>query len=88
MIEFIGILVTLFVQWLKKRFNTSEYVTLVIVAIVSMIAATIYVILNGTDFWATLIRVLEVSGSIYAYIILRFKDKESPPVQVVGRSVN
>jgi len=88
MIEFVGIIVTLFVQWLKKKLKTDEYSTLVIVAFVSIIAATVYAILGGTEFWETLVRIVEVAGAIYAYIILRFKDIESPPIQVVGRSVN
>jgi hypothetical protein len=71
----VGVLVSLLVQYLKSTLGTREYVTLGIVAALSILGAGLYVTVKDTRFWPTLLEVLKWAGAIYSFIILRFEGK-------------
>lgn len=70
----IGAVVSIIVQILKKRFNTQEFETLALVFGGCIIAATLYVFLQGTEYWDTVIQVITTAGAFYAFVIKRLED--------------
>lgn len=72
-IAFIGVVVSLLTQGIKKWFGTNEYLTLCAVAVLSLIGAVMFVGIQSAGFWPQLLQILEVAGSFYAFILLRFK---------------
>jgi hypothetical protein len=71
----VGVAVTLLVQFLKNIAGTSEFGTLAIVVVVSLLAAWAYVALKDKNFWQSLIQVLSFAGATYTYIVQRFESK-------------
>ena len=69
----LGGAVSLLVQWLKSEFETSEYKTLGVLFVVSLIAATIYTYLVSAGYWQTVAQILMTAGAFYTFVIARFK---------------
>lgn len=69
---FLGILVSLLVQGIKNFTNASEYVTLCIVAVISLAAAAVYTYLVQAGLWESFAQILMTSGAFYTFIIQRF----------------
>lgn len=72
-IAIVGVAVSLLVQWLKKQFGTNEYMTLVVVLAISLIAAGVYTYLIAAGYWESVLAVLLTAGSFYTFILARFK---------------
>jgi len=73
MIYFIGIIVSLLVQWLKGKYGTSSWKTLGILLGVSVIAAGIYTYLSYAGLWEITAQVLVTAGAFYTFVIARFE---------------
>lgn len=71
----IGAAVSLLIQWLKERMGTSEWGTLGILFLVSVLAAAVYTYLVNVGLWETVYNVLVTAGAFYAFIIQRFTAK-------------
>lgn len=71
----LGIIVSLLVVYLKKKYKTEEYKTLAVLLGLSLGVSGAYVFLRDyTEFLPTIIQILETAGVFYAFVILRFKD--------------
>lgn len=68
-----GVLVAGLVQWLKNKYKTSEYGTLGIVALLSVLAAGAYTLLSAYGYWDTLYQVIVTAGAVYVYLLKRFE---------------
>lgn len=71
----IGAAVSLFIQWLKNRTGTSEYMTLFILLLASVFASACYTFLVYAELWETVKMVLLTAGAFYAFVIQRFTSK-------------
>lgn len=69
----VGAIVAAMVQYLKKKFGTNSSITLLVVAVISVIAGTIYYFLQNTEYIATIISILGFAGAVYTYILKRFE---------------
>lgn len=72
MITIIGAGVSLLVQWLKTITNLSEYATLAVLFVISLIAAAVYTALQAAGYWETVASILVLAGSFYTFVIARF----------------
>lgn len=68
----IGSAVSLLTQWLKTQFKTSEYKTLGVLLVVSLVAAFIYTYLVSAGYWQTVASTLVVAGAFYTFVLQRF----------------
>lgn len=75
MIYFIGIVVSLLIQWLKTKYGTSNWKTLAILLTVSIVAALIYTYFSYLGVWESVAAILTTAGAFYAFIIQRFEQK-------------
>lgn len=75
-LSFVGVIVSLFIQWLKNKMKTDKLGTLTIVAFVSLIVAIIYWFFQGTGILEAFISILGFAGATYSFIILRFKEDD------------
>lgn len=75
MLTIIGVGVSLLVAWLKKVYATNEYKTLFVLLLVSLAAATFYVLIKDTSYWKAIFAILEAAGAFYAFILQRFNQK-------------
>lgn len=69
----IGALVSLIVQFLKKKLGTDTMGTMFAVLMISFIGAAAYVLLVDTPIWQTLLQVIITAGAFYTFIIKRFE---------------
>lgn len=69
----IGALVSLIVEVLKKQFGTSEYKTLGVLLVISLVAAAAYTYLVTAGYWQTVASVLVLAGAFYTFVLARFK---------------
>jgi hypothetical protein len=74
----IGAVVSLLVQAIKKYIGTSEWWTLAVVVVISILGGFVYYAWGTTPYWQSFVEVLTTAGGIYTYIIHRF---EKPVVQ-------
>lgn len=65
--------VALAVQVIKNYFGTSEYKTLAVVFVLSLVAAIIYTTLVAAGYWTAVLNIMTVAGAIYTYILARFE---------------
>lgn len=70
---FIGVVVSLIIQFIKNKLGTGTTATMFAVVMFSFIGAASYVLLSNTSFWPTILQVITVSGAFYAFIIQRFE---------------
>lgn len=68
-----GAVVSLVVQAIKNWGKTSEYATLAIVVVVSLVAGAIYHYLGNTPMWTTFYQILISAGAVYTYLIQRIE---------------
>lgn len=69
----IGAVVSGIVELIKKYFGTTEYITLAIVAVLSILSAWGYSYLVEVGLWQSFYQILLVAGGIYVFIIKRFE---------------
>lgn len=69
----IAAVVTLMVQWIKKIAGTSEFKTLILVVLMSLIGGAVYFTLSHLGYWDSFERILVYSGAFYTFIIRRFE---------------
>jgi hypothetical protein len=67
----IGAIVSLIVQFVKGK--NSQYVTLAILAVLSLAAAGLYTVLVDTGYWDAVYGILVTAGAFYAFVIQRFE---------------
>jgi hypothetical protein len=77
----IGALVSLVVQALKSKFG-GGWKTLAILAIVSLVAASLYTALVAVGYWQVVASVLVTAGAFYAFVIQRFEGSSAPSAPV------
>lgn len=70
---FIGVLVSLVAQRVKKYAGSNQYLSLVIVAVLSIAGAGVYAFLSETQGLATVTRILVTAGAFHNFIIRRFE---------------
>lgn len=68
----IGAVVSLIVQFAKK-YSPNEWVTLLSVVLLSVVAAAVYQYFVATDLWGTAVVILGTAGAFYTFIIQRFE---------------
>lgn len=73
---FLGVVVSLVVQTIKKVAGTSEYATLGITALVAFVGAAGYYFLAQTDFWPSLLQIGAYAGAFYTFILARFPNAQ------------
>jgi hypothetical protein len=69
----IGVIVGLFVQYLKRKLGTDVAGTYLVVLLLSFVAAGTYVLIKDTTLWPAILQIMTVAGAFYAYIIRRFE---------------
>ena len=67
-----GIVVSLLVQYIKTKFATTEYATIAIAVVLSLVGAIGYMILLHLGLFETALKVFTIAGAFYVYIIKRF----------------
>ena len=70
----IGVIVSVIVQFLKKKFGTNTQATLVAVIVISILAGSTYFMIKETSLWQPIVSILGFAGAVYTYIIQRFED--------------
>lgn len=68
----IGAAVSLLVQWLKG-FGKNQWHTLAMLLAISIGAAGVYTYLVEAGFWQSIVGILMVAGTFYAFILQRFE---------------
>jgi len=71
----VGAIVSLLIQFIKNTVGTSEYGTLAMVVVISLLGAWAYMALADTKYWDTFLKVLLGAGGIYSLLIQRFESK-------------
>lgn len=69
----IGVVVSLIVQAVKKYAGTNTLWTLLSVLILSIVGAVGYSYLQSAGLWTSILPVLTMAGSFYAFVIARFE---------------
>lgn len=69
----LGVGVSALVQFVKIKYGTKEYPTLLILAGVAVGAAFLFQFLVGAGYWELLKKILVTAGAFYAFIIKRFQ---------------
>lgn len=72
---FLGAAVSLIVQFLKKKFGSKTTETMLFVLIMSICAASFYVLLVDTSIWPTIVQIFVAAGAFYAFVIKRFDEQ-------------
>jgi hypothetical protein len=70
---FLAAAASLLVQTLKNVFETSEYMTLAVLLVVSLGIAGVYASLQSLGLWETLVPIIVWAGAIYTYFLQRFE---------------
>jgi hypothetical protein len=66
---FVGILVSLVVQFIKTRFKTTQIGTLLAVAVMAIVGSTAAYFLTEYDLYEVVLQILATAGAFYAFII-------------------
>ena len=69
----LGIGISGLIQWLKNKYKTNEYMTLLVLAGVAILGSLLYTGLSSTGYWDALYQILVTAGAFYAYILKRFE---------------
>lgn len=72
----VGAVVSLLVQWLKKKYGTEGLKTTGIVLALSLLAGTAYYFLEGTEMWGAFLHILATASTAYALVFNQLKTKE------------
>lgn len=70
-----GALVSLIVETVKRYTGSTEWVTLGVLAVVSLAGAGIYVALKDSSYWPTFYAILVQAAAFYTIIVQRFKSQ-------------
>lgn len=76
MIYFIGIGVSILIQWLKNSYGTSGMKTVFILFLVSLAAAVGYTYLSYLGVWESVAKILMTAGAFYSFVIQRFETEK------------
>lgn len=71
---FSGVLVSLFIELLKKKFNLSGLGTMTVLAGLAVGSSTAYYFLQKYGFLEAFLQIMTVAGAFYAFIIKNKKD--------------
>lgn len=80
-IIFGGVLVSLVVEFTKKKFNLNAAGVMIFVAVLSLLGGVAYKLLLTYGLWEAFIGVIASAGAFYAFIIKNVKDISSSPVE-------
>lgn len=69
----LGIGISGLIQWLKNKYKTSEYVTLLILGAVALLGSFLYTWLSSAGYWEAVYNILVTAGAFYAFILKRFE---------------
>lgn len=72
-IIFGGVIVSLIVQYLKTKYGTKEWTTLLLSVLLSIVGAVGYVILLHTGLWGEAVKIFIMASAFYAVIVKRFQ---------------
>lgn len=75
---FLGVVVSGLIQWLKNKYKTGEYVTLLILAGISLVGAGLFTWLSSAGYWDVVYNVLVTAGAFYAFVLKRFEAPATP----------
>lgn len=70
-----GAVVSLLVQWIKNTAKTSEYVTLGMVVVLSLLAGAFYYYFKGSSLLTDAYQILIMAGAVYTFLIQRVEAK-------------
>jgi hypothetical protein len=76
----LGVVISGLIEWLKTKFKTGEWVTLAILAGVSLVGAGLYTWLSSAGYWQAVYNVLVTAGAFYAFVLKRFEASKPPVV--------
>lgn len=76
MIYFIGVLVSLLIQWFKTRFGTTGWKTMLALALVSLLSAIVYTYFSYLGIWEVVAKVLMTAGAFYTFVLQRFESEK------------
>lgn len=76
----LGVVISGLVQWLKSKFKTGEYLTLLILAGIALLGAGLYTWLSSAGYWEVVYNLLVTAGAFYAFILKRFVSEPAPVV--------
>jgi hypothetical protein len=65
----IGALVSGLVQLVKKYFGTTTWLTYLVLATISLLAAAVYYVVTKLGYWEIVYQIVLSAGAIYAFII-------------------
>ena len=71
----LGAAVSIVVQIIKQVAGTKKWITLLIVLILSLIAAIVYSILSVSVVWDKILPILITAGAVHNFIIRQFETK-------------
>lgn len=71
---FSGIIVSLFIELLKKKFKLSGMGTMAVVTALSVGGSVAYYLLQKYGFLEAFLQIMTVAGAFYAFIIKNVKD--------------
>lgn len=83
-----GIVVSLIVQFLKKRFETNSAGNMVAVVTLAIVGAVGYKLLNHYGMWEAFLQLLTVAGAFYAFIIRNVQETPVLPSTQAPMSIN
>ena len=72
-LAFLGIVSSLFTQWLKNKMGTNEWGALATIALVSLVLAIAYWFVQKTGLIEALGTILLWAGAFYTFVVERFK---------------
>ncbi len=70
----VGVVVSLLVQWLKQQFGPeNEWKSLLVLALVCLIASAFSQILISFGYWEAFVGILMTASTFYALVLARFR---------------
>lgn len=69
----LGPIVALLIQWAKNKFGTNNAATLACVALLSLVAASVYTYFANIGLWPLFAKVLVMAGAFYTFVIRQFE---------------
>lgn len=76
-----GVVVSLIVQWVKNKYSTNNFLTMVALVSISLIGGAVYKILTQFDLWESFWNVIVYASAFYAVIIKNFQALPSTTIE-------
>ena len=76
----LGVVISGLVQWLKNKYKTSEYLTLILLIGVALGGSVLYTWLSSAGYWEAVYNILVTAGAFYAFILKRFESTTQPVI--------